>query len=83
MMLLINGTTSGRSANKTVRTMSNVTSGLSVGSVIVNSGAIQTITDLPIARKLAISETRKSFFWRKYEIFRNCLIGGFFVCWLC
>jgi hypothetical protein len=31
MMLLLNGTTSGRSANKTVRTVSNITIGLSVG----------------------------------------------------
>jgi orotate phosphoribosyltransferase-like protein len=61
MMLLINGTTSGRSANKTVRTMSNVTSGLSVGSVIVNSGEIQTITDLPIAEKLAIQKLESVF----------------------
>ena len=61
MMLLLNGTTSGRSANKTVRTMSNVTIGLSVGSVTVNSGAIQTITDLPIAEKLAIQRLERVF----------------------
>ena len=61
MMLLLNGTTSGRSANKTVRTMSNVTIGLSVGSVTVDSGAIQTITDLPIAEKLAIQRLERVF----------------------
>jgi hypothetical protein len=61
MMLLLNGTTSGRSANKTVRTMSNVTIGLSVGSVTVNNGAIQTITDLPIAEKLAIQRLERVF----------------------
>jgi hypothetical protein len=63
MMLLVNGTTGGRSANKnkTVRTMSNVTIGLSVGSVTVNSGAIQTITDLPIAEKLAIQRLERVF----------------------
>ena len=35
--------------------------GLSVGSVTVNSGAIQTITDLPIAEKLAIQRLERVF----------------------
>jgi hypothetical protein len=34
---------------------------LSVGSVTVNSGAIQTITDLPIAEKLAIQRLERVF----------------------